>query len=98
VKARRPAEALGFSAARVYYRSVPTVLRVGGLRFAIHPSDHTPAHVHAIGPGRAVVVNSHGPEAREVVSPCAERDARWVLDLAREHRAALPEVWRRTHG
>lgn len=63
----------------------------------IYPNDHPPAHVHIIGPGWAVVVNLHGLEVREVVGPCAERDARRVLELAGEHRAALLEAWRRFH-
>ena len=74
------------------------MLRIGGLRFVVYPIGHPPAHVHAIGPGWAVVVNLHGPEVREVVGPCAERDARRVLGLARGHRAALLEAWRRIHG
>ena len=77
---------------------MPTALRAGGLRFVIYPNNHPPAHVHAIGPGWAVVVDLRGPEVREVVGPCAERDARWVLDFARERRAALLEAWRRIHG
>lgn len=77
---------------------MPTVLRVGALRFVVHPNDHPPAHVHVIGPGWIVVVNLDGPAVREVVGPCAERDARWVLDLAGEHRAMLLEGRSRFHG
>lgn len=75
-----------------------TVLRVGGLRFVVYPSDHSPAHVHVIGPGWVMVVNLHGPDVREVVGRCGKRDARRVLDLAAKHRAALMEAWRRFHG
>ena len=77
---------------------MPTVLRVGGLRFVVYPNDHLPAHVHVLGPGWIVVVNLQGPKVREVVGPCARRDARRVLDLAVEHRAVLLEAWRRFHG
>ena len=77
---------------------MPTVLRVGGLRFVIYPNDHPPAHVHIIGPGWGVVVNLRGQVVREVIGPCSERDARRALDLAREHRAALLKAWRRIHG
>lgn len=77
---------------------MPTVLRIDGLRFAVYPNDHPPAHVHVMGPGWVVVVNLHGPKLREVIGPCAERDARWVLDLAAEHGAALLEAWGRFHG
>ena len=74
------------------------MLRVSGLCYVVHPNDHAPAHGHVVGPGWAVVVDLHGPEVREVVGPCAERDVRRALDLAREHRAALLEAWRRIHG
>lgn len=49
---------------------MPTILRIGGLRFVVYPNDHPPAHVHVIGPGWTVVVDLHGPELREVVGPC----------------------------
>ena len=77
---------------------MPTILRIGGWRFVVYPNDHLPAHVHVIGPGWVAVVNLHGPAVREVVGPCSERDARRVLDLAREHGAALLEGWGRFHG
>lgn len=77
---------------------MPTVLRVGGLRFVVYPNDHPPVHVHVFGPGWIVVVNLQGPEVREVVGPCSRRDARRVLDLVVEHRKALLEAWRRFHG
>ena len=77
---------------------MPTVLRVGALRFVVYPNDHSPAHVHVVGPGWVVVVSLHGPQVREVVGSCAERDARRVLGLAREHHAALLEGWKRFHG
>ena len=74
------------------------VLRVGGLRFVVYLNDHPPAHVHVIGPGWVVVINLHGPEVREVVGPCMQRDARRVLDIAAAHHAALLEAWGRFHG
>ncbi len=77
---------------------MPTVLRVGGLRFVVYPNDHPPAHVHVLGPGWVVVVNLQGPEVREVIGPCARHDARRVLDFAVEHREVLLEAWRRFHG
>jgi hypothetical protein len=77
---------------------MPTILRIGGLRFVVYPSDHLPAHVHVIGPGWTVVANLNGPELREVVGPCSQRDARRVLDMVAEHGAVLLEGWRRFHG
>jgi Domain of unknown function (DUF4160) len=40
---------------------VPTVLRLGGLRVAIVPNDHRPAHVHVIGPDHEAVFNLNCP-------------------------------------
>lgn len=77
---------------------MPTILRLGGLRFVVYPNDRAPAHVHVIGPDWTVVVNLHGPELREVVGLCSQCDARRVLDLVAEHGASLLEGWRRFHG
>ena len=76
---------------------MPTILHIGGWRFAVYPNDHPPAHVHVIGPGWVVVVNLHGPVVREVLGPCSEREARRVLDLSEENGATLLEGWRRFH-
>jgi hypothetical protein len=76
---------------------VPTVLRSEGVRVAIYPNDHPPAHVHVIGPGWVVVVNLLGPEVREAIG-CNEPEARRALRLVAEHRTSLLEAWRRIHG
>lgn len=77
---------------------MPTVLPIDGLCLAVYLNDHPSAHVHAMGPRWVVFVNLHGLKLREVIGPCAERDARRVLDLAAEHGAALLEAWGRFHG
>ncbi len=41
---------------------MPTVLRFAGLRVAIYPNDHRPAHVHVIGKGCEAVFNLHCPD------------------------------------
>lgn len=41
---------------------MPTVLRIGGLRVAIYPNDHRPAHIHVIGAGGEAVFTLHCPE------------------------------------
>ncbi len=76
---------------------MPTVLRIDGLRVVVYPNDHSPAHVHVIGPGWVVVVNLAGPEAREAIG-CNEQEARRALALVADHREALMEAWRRHHG
>jgi hypothetical protein len=76
---------------------VPAVLRVDGLRVAIYPNDHPPAHVHVIGPGWVVVINLIGPEVRELIG-CNEAEARRVLRLIDGDRETLMVAWRRLHG
>ena len=76
---------------------MPTVLRADGLRIAIYPNDHPPAHVHVIGPGWVVVVNLLGPEVREVIGGDF-RDASRALRIVSTRRAQLMEAWRRVHG
>lgn len=41
---------------------MPTVLRLDGLRVAIYPNDHRPAHVHVLGPGSEAVFVLNCPE------------------------------------
>jgi hypothetical protein len=48
---------------------MPSILRIGGLRVVIYPTDHRPAHVHVIGAdGEAMFVlncPNGPPELRE---------------------------------
>lgn len=76
---------------------MPTILRVDGLRVVVYPNDHPPAHVHAIGPGWVVVVDLVELEVREVIR-CSPVEARRVLRLVGDHRAAFLDAWRRYHG
>jgi hypothetical protein len=39
-----------------------TVIRIDGLRVAIYPNDHRPAHVHVIGPRKRGCVCPELPE------------------------------------
>jgi hypothetical protein len=41
---------------------VPTVLRLAGLRVAIYPNDHRPAHVHVMGNGLEAVFELNCPD------------------------------------
>jgi hypothetical protein len=76
---------------------MPTVLRSGGLRVVVYPNDHSPAHVHVLGPGWAVVVYLRGPDVREAIN-CSESEARRALELVAMHRDVLMEAWRQIHG
>ncbi len=76
---------------------MPTVLRSGGVRIVIYHNDHSPAHVHVIGPGWVVVVNLFGPDVREVIG-CGQREAARAKQLIAENRMMLLAAWRRIHG
>jgi hypothetical protein len=41
---------------------MPTILRFSGLRVAVYPNDHRPAHVHVIGSGHEAVFNLNCPD------------------------------------
>jgi hypothetical protein len=78
---------------------VPTILTIGGWRFVIYLNDHSPAHVHVMGPGWSVVIDVLGSvKVREVVGRCTEREARQVLALAEIHQQTLQDAWKRIHG
>jgi hypothetical protein len=40
---------------------MPTILRVDGRRVVIYPNDHSPEHVHVIGPDGEAVFELHCP-------------------------------------
>lgn len=76
---------------------MPTVLRLHGLRFVIYPNDHSPAHVHVLGPGWSVIVNLVDLTLREVQG-ASRRDAAQARELAAAHAELLRAAWRSIHG
>jgi hypothetical protein len=56
--AQNDSQALGFSVPFF----MPTILRIDGLRVVIYPNDHSPEHVHVIGPDREAVFELHCPD------------------------------------
>ena len=46
---------------------MPTVLSLDGLRVAIYPNDHRPAHVHVIGAGVEAVFDLRCPQGPPVL-------------------------------
>jgi hypothetical protein len=80
---------------------MPTVLRLGGLRVVIYPSDHRPAHVHVIGADSEAVFILHcpggPPELRENYGFKRPELSRIEADLA----GAVPTLcakWSAIHG
>jgi hypothetical protein len=84
-----------------YNRTVPTVLRLGGLRVVVYPNDHRPAHMHVIGGGCEAVFHlncPHGPvEVRENYG-FAMRDLTRILRELADHLQDLCKAWESIHG
>jgi Domain of unknown function (DUF4160) len=80
---------------------VPTVLRFDGLRVAVYPNDHRPAHVHVIGHGCEAVFDlncpSGPPELRENYGFSRPEVRRMRVGLTR-HQKELCRTWEEIHG
>ena len=80
---------------------MPTVLRVDGLRVAIYPNDHRPAHVHVIGPGQEAVFVLNCPDGPVSLRESLGFDGRAIRALAAALDRALAklcEEWEAIHG
>jgi hypothetical protein len=75
-----------------------TVLRAAGLRVAIYPNDHEPAHVHVIGDGDAKI-DLTGPDGPRFVwiNRMSRGEAKRAFALVRDNRALLLTRWREIH-
>jgi hypothetical protein len=80
---------------------MPTVLRLAGLRVAIFPNDHRPAHVHVTGRGSEAVFVLNCPEGppalREVYGFSLQETGRICDELA-AYLIILCEKWSEFHG
>ena len=80
---------------------MPTVLRLDGLRVAIYPNDHRPAHVHVIGPGQEAVFILNCPDGPVSLRESLGFDVRAIRVLAvalDRMLAMLCEGWEAIHG
>lgn len=81
-----------------------STIRIGGVRFRVHPQDHEPRHVHAyVGEGAVIIVL--GPDRRVTVADRADSarnvkasDIRKVVRLAAEHFDELVALWEQMNG
>jgi hypothetical protein len=79
---------------------VPTILRIDGMRVMIYPNDHSPEHVHAIGPGREAVFDLHCTEGPVILRESYNFTARQLRRVAVQLNEALLELcnaWDRIH-
>lgn len=80
---------------------MPTVLRFAGLRVAIYPNDHRPAHVHVMGAGREAVFLLHCPDGPPELRGSHGFVARDLVAMVLELQRALPGLcaaWSDLHG
>ncbi len=84
---------------------MPTVLRVGPLRFRIHgsPREHPPPHVHISRRGAGWITVRIPTDADSVpvirdYTGLRLREIRWILALVSEHRDDFLTVWETLHG
>ena len=80
---------------------MPTVLRLGGLRVAIYPNDHRPAHVHVLGPARDAIFILNCPDG----PPRLRGSFGFAVQALNQLEAGLKrapedlcERWSRMHG
>lgn len=80
---------------------MPTVLTFDGLRVAVYPNDHRPAHVHVIGRGCEAVFNLNCPagpaELRENYG-FSRRELAHIQQVLGTRLAELCRAWERIHG
>ena len=79
---------------------MPTVLRIGALRVAVYPNDHSPAHVHVIGQGYRAVFNLNCPDGPLSLrqSGFPEYQTQRIRAELGNHLAELCNAWEEIHG
>jgi len=80
---------------------MPTVLRLDGLRVAVYPNDHRPAHVHVIGHGHEAVFELNCPngpiELRENYG-FSRRELAQIAEALLVNVGLLCNAWGSIHG
>ncbi len=80
---------------------MPTVLRFDGLRVVIYANDHSPEHVHVIGPDCEAVFELHCPEGPVTLRESFGFTIRHLRRLMEQLSAELIELcdrWESIHG
>ena len=80
---------------------MPTVLRIGGLRVVIYPTDHRPAHVHVIGSGGEAVFILHCPDGPPTLRESfgfKRSDFSTIIAALTTALNTLCQEWSRIHG
>lgn len=77
-----------------------TVGRAHGFRFVIFTNDHSPPHVHVVGPGgeAKIVLEADGGVRPDWSAGISAGDLRRLLLAAPAEREHFLAEWRRIHG
>ncbi|WP_425432491.1 DUF4160 domain-containing protein [Granulicella rosea] len=84
-----------------YIGNVPAILRFRNFRIVIFPNDHTPAHIHAIGPDVAAIFTLNcwrGPVVRRSSDQTKLADERALLQFVSDNLEVLCKAWETIHG
>jgi hypothetical protein len=79
---------------------MPTILRLDALRVVIYPNDHSPEHVHVIGPNREAVFELHCPQGPVTLRESyrfTKRQLRRVMDRLDAALLELCGAWENIH-
>jgi hypothetical protein len=80
---------------------MPTVLRIGRLRFVIWPNDHAPPHVHVFSAdGEAKIALGEPNDMPRLVENrrMKQQDLAAALEGTCENQAMLRQRWSEIHG
>lgn len=77
-----------------------TVHRAFGYRFVIFTNDHSPPHIHVVGPGGEAKITLVGPNGLVLdwVRGIATADMRRIMAELQRERGRLIEAWKEVHG
>jgi Domain of unknown function (DUF4160) len=80
---------------------MPTVLRIDGLRVAVYPNDHRPAHAHVIGGGGEAVFILNCPAGPVSLRESFGFTGQVLRSIEAALNKALPDLcraWETIHG
>jgi hypothetical protein len=80
---------------------MPTVLRIGGLRFVIWPNDHSPPHVHVFSADAEAKIDLGAPDGTPRLIEnrrMKHQDLAVALKGTLENQAMLLRRWSEIHG
>lgn len=76
-----------------------TVYRAFGFRFVIFANDHSPPHIHVLGPdGEAKILLEPSGVQLDWVVGIGRSDMRRILSETEREQARLIAKWREIHG